>query len=50
MQMQAQAELQQKAKEEAEIKQAQAAEQAAADGKVNVLDIKVDDNFDIDDI
>ena len=48
MQMQAQQQLIQTAKEEAAEKAA-AAKEAAGD-KVNVLDIKVEENFDIDDI
>ena len=48
MQMQAQQQLIQNAKEEAEkAKEASAASQG---DKVNVLDIKVEENFDIDDI
>lgn len=54
MQVKAQQQLMQQAKEkEQEAQAAKLAEQqaiSALEGKVNVLDIKVDDNFDIDDI
>ena len=46
--MQAQQQLIQSAKDEAAIKQQQ--EQAELLNKVNVMDIKVEDDFDIDDI
>jgi len=48
MQMKAQQQLMQEAKE----RQQEAAKQAEADAgpKVNILDIKVDDNFNFDDI
>lgn len=48
MQMKAQEELIQAKKEAAAL--ATAAEVASAEGKINVMDIQVEDNFDIDDI
>lgn len=48
--MQAQQQLIQNAKEEAEATRIAQQAEAAASGKVNVLDIKVEDDFNIDDI
>lgn len=50
MQAQAQNQLLQSAKEEAEATRIAQQAEAAAAGKVNVLDIKVDENINFDDI